>query len=428
MSLPAAANEILSFLTQVFDKTTTTEYGDPTSIVLQHIDGTGQEREIFHVKTSHAKWGQPDQMTEFLVRYAQRHAKGLVGAQQFKMEVTYAGSQTPQLVLPFGLTGVLNFGAITGSSTLSTEPPTHSGQMSQGMRHAEIVFGNIQSTFQVLGRLVQQLMEERKDLQADNREIWAALKNVLSEWQKERFDRRMAELNAARVAEFQKQIMAMAPALINMMMGKDVFPSAVAEDSLLDGLAAGATPEQFNMFTQYVRTSIKGGTHLAGVLQDRYTKYHDRKTREAAEEKRLMNETPGRVDLAEVDATGQAYRALRGDALPPEPVKQALPAKVFEAIDESPRGPVHSNGAFGHGTNGANGTNGSGEVIQADQAPESIDATKMPADDAKNLDTELWEDFFKVAGGNFDMLLQLADAQDPEFAARMRARFNTRKP
>jgi hypothetical protein len=188
------------------------------------------------------------------------------------------------------------------------------------------------------------------------------------------------------MAEFQKQVMILAPAIINMMAGKEVFPLSAADTATLDTVAAWATSEDLRMITAGLATK-PGGAEIAAVLTDRFHQYHERKAAEAATERRLLNELPNRTfDEAERDAAGEAIRVLKGH---PDAGSRSLPPGE---------------------TKGHSGTN-----ILASTA-----ATRSPsASDDGALIADL---FGGLPAAQIEMLIGVLGADKPDLAARLKTR------
>lgn len=354
--------EIHGWLEEVFG--TQEEAGGVSIISLTHIDGYGRELEIYSVKSGGTKWGDVPALTEVLYRFADRHSRNLPGAQSFKLQAMFGPENRPLRFLPIQMTGALHFGALPGGG-MATEPPTATGQLQQAMRlteqQAQLAHAQVQHATQTQHQIIEGLRAENLAYKRENAELWIAAKDLIVDMLKMRHDTRMGELAAARAAEFQRQVMALAPALVNMMAGKDIFPSAVAEKSLLDGLAAGTSPEQMRTFAAIVASQVQNGDKLSAVLMEHYNKYHEKVARQAAEEKRLLNNTPGVYDTGERDAAGEAIKILRGGSH--QEVEKQLPpagATVMKAlenvIDETPKG----NGAANEAPTATEKVNGAG--------------------------------------------------------------------
>lgn len=324
-------DEIKNFLAEQFD--TVEEAGELACVVMYHHAGQG-EVELHSMKTGHTKWKNPEQMAYTFDAIAVRHARGISGGggQQFELRVTRGTEGRPTAVLPFLRVGAPNLGMGSGNS-LATEPPTPTGLTQQAQRWGEQI---TQQTFAQIAHLQtsQQKALDARDTKIEamekiNGELWIACKGLLLELDKRRHAEKLAELSAARMAEFQKQVMMLAPALLNMMAGREVFPLNAADTSTLDTIAAMASGEDLRMLTS-VLSQKEGGAAIAATLTDRFDQYHKRKAAEAATEKRLLNELPDRsYEEAERDAAGEAIHALRssgrnGHSAPAQPAPKVL--------------------------------------------------------------------------------------------------------
>ncbi len=379
--------EIKNFLEEQF--AIVEEDGAVTLVTLVHHAHTGAV-DLHNMKVGHGKWTKADEMAHTFDGLAVRHARGIVGggAQQYELSVCRGTNSRPTAVLPFVRVGSAN---ITGpGGSLATEPPTPMGQVQQGMRMGEQVvqgmIGQINPTFRVQGELIDRLMRRLAEVDQENRELWIACKDLLLDLHKTRHAEKLQELNAARLAEFQKQAMTLAPALLNMMAGREVFPLSTADTAILDTIAGWASPEDIRMITG-VLANKDGGPAIASALTERFDLYHKRKIAEAATEKRLIDGLPARTyEEAERDAAGEAMQALRGPR-----------SEVLKALGE------------GRKSNGANGGNGHADAERPTRAE----------------DEKLWDDFFNLAGVQTDVLLNMMEEKDPDLTRRLRARLET---
>jgi hypothetical protein len=376
-------DEIKTFLQEQFD--VVEETGGVSIVSLMHHAHTGPV-ELLSTKAGHSKWGNAESMAQLFDAYAIRHAKGVVGggAQQYELTICRGGENRASSVLPFIRVGALN---VTGpSGSIATEPPTELGLRQQAQRWGEQIVALTHQSLAGLMHSQQSAIDARdrrlNEVENNNRELFLGLKQTLLEIDRMRHDTRMQELSAMRAAEFQKQLMALAPALINMMVGKDVLPTMLAEESLFDAISAGASPDQMRVLTSFVTANVQNGAYLAGVINDRYSKYHEKQERVRLEEQRLMKALPGRsYDEGERDAAGDALRLLRGDS-PPAPVAPKLPAMST--------------------------ANGNG----------------MPSVPPASKDTELIERLFaKVPEGMIGTLAATLAGEDPELAQAIQTRY-----
>ncbi len=77
------------------------------------------------------------------------------------------------------------------------------------------------------------------------------------------------ERDARRTAEFQKAAMKLAPALINSMAGKEIFPLAAVDSELIDAIAELATGDDIVMLANLLHSQLHG-ERLAAYLIERF--------------------------------------------------------------------------------------------------------------------------------------------------------------
>lgn len=385
--------QIQEFLQEQFSAVE--ESGEVAIVGLVHIAHSGPA-ELHAMKKGHGKWGNAEEMAATFDSIATRHARGIVGGglQQFEIRIVRGAGGIPTTVLPFMRTAPMGHGIGTQGS-LATEPPTELGLRQQAQRWGEqitqMTFSQIEKVFQALNKIIEGLQSRVAESETTNRELWLACKTLLLELDKKRHSEKLAELSAARMAEFQKQAMTLAPALINMMAGKEVFPLSAADSATLDTIAAFATPDDVRMLTAGLAAK-PGGAEIAAVLAERFENYHKRKASEAQAEKKMLAEVAGgperSYEEADRDAAGVAIHALKGQAPPMELELPKLNAKA------------------------------TAEVLQA------TDVSIPSSEEGPPEDTRLLDELFEsVQPGQIGMLVSVLGAENPKLAERLKARW-----
>ena len=400
--------EIRQFLEEQFG--VVEEQGAVATVGMVHHAHSGPV-ELHAMAAGHGKWNNAEAMAFTFDSIATRHARGVSsgGAQQYEIHVTRGGDKRQTAVLPFVRVGSANLVGPNGS--LATEPPTQVGQTSQAMRlleqFAQGSFAQNKDNIETLKFLLKELIMRLKDTEENNRDLWVNLKGVLIELQKQTHEQKLKEITAQRMAEFQRQVIKLAPSLLNMMAGREVFPLSTADTQLIETIAEVATPSDLQMLQAGVMGK-PGGEKIAGLLADRFAQARKRAAEDKANEDRLM---AGRQavswDEAERDAAGMAMRALKGQSLDMLPEGTAARAAA-EALNPVVR-PLecvtpshHSNGDHAQG-----GTNG--HATPSAQPVEMLDG------------------LFAALGGQSEMMLGMLAERDPDLAARMRAYQETLK-
>ncbi len=313
------------------------EGGEVTTIGMVHHAHTGPV-ELHSMAKGHGKWNNPEAMSFTFDMIATRHAKGVSsgGAQQYEIVVGRGGDRKQTSVLPFVRVGSANLTGPNGS--VATEPPTQTGMNSQAMRlleqFAQGSFLQNKDNVETLKFLLKELLLRLRELEENNRELWTSLKLVLMELQKQTHEQRLKEITAARMADFQKQIIKLAPSLLNMMAGREVFPLSTADTEFIEMVAAAATPSDIRMLQAAVMGK-PGGEQIAVILADRFEQARKKTAEDEANEKRLMAGLGTKTyEEAERDAAGLAMRALKGQKL--EELPEGIAARVAAAEEAEP--------------------------------------------------------------------------------------------
>lgn len=387
----------------VEQQTCVEQSGGLSALVLCHFNGSGAEQQIYGItsKSPQEVWSDAERLASVIDAAATRHAKGMPGSQQYELRAVFGDSVQPSRFMPFQKMG--NVMGV-GPQGLGTEPPTDIGQRMQSMRHAE------QTTQMMLGygskvMSSQQSALEARDqmilkLQTQNGELMVALQTCVTKMMQDQHSMRMAELENARKAEFQKQLMHLAPALLNTIAGKEIFPQSTEDTSIITFIAENISDDEVRLLTSGLANK-PGGDKVAAVLVDRFQRHKRKLQEERAADRRLLNETPlQRVlyDDAEADAMGNAMRILGGKT---SPTANGTPAKILQAVTEAKALPVGER------------KDPPPPVVEPPQAPQGVSP-----------DEQLWDDLFKVTPeGQAEMLFGVLAGQHPEIAARLRERY-----
>jgi len=287
-----------------------------------------------------AAWGDVDKMADVFDAVATRHARGIVGggAQQFTLVVVRSGGK-PCAVFPFIRVGAqaiqgMGVGGVSGGGSLATEPPNAMGAMAMAMRlletHAQGNFGLTTALATTMRTLVDSLTARLDSTEKRSDERWLALQNLLLEWQKQSMNSQMRAL----AVEAARKLLPLVPAGLATLTGAEL-PQNVVEDSLVDTLVENYPPERLQEMLGSMAAASPDSGPFVGVLADHLVRAQRRKAARDAETKRLLNDpTLPTVAVAEADAAGAAYNALRGQQDRPAPAAKRL----MEAAQKAPSG------------------------------------------------------------------------------------------
>lgn len=257
--------------------------GACTMLALVHMVGP-TEREI-HTKKI-APGVDVQDLANLFRGKAEAYAQDLPGAQTFNILAFYAGSNEPQARWPFLITGETQF------SGLATEGPSPSGQLQQNMRHQEMVLGlafrQTQVVFDTMMRIQagsdareQRYQEREERLMAENFDAHQIVREVIERQMTSDHDRHMTRMNFERTTGERKKFLTFLPALVNTVLGREIFPQSTADTALFESLADNLTPDQIEKLACILPPELQG------PLAVRISAHLDKKAKAEAEAARV---------------------------------------------------------------------------------------------------------------------------------------------
>lgn len=210
-----------------------TKGAECTAIALVHMRGA-TEKELHSVTLIGRQWDFRELAVMFKNR-AESYSEDLMGSQLFQLLGFYGGSKEPQAHKPFRIHG----GAGDGEG-LGTEEPTKAGILSQTMRHheamARIYTHQAGQMFEANNRTIELLSARNVSLMQENKAHNDLIMQLVLAQADKRHEHRMKELDHQRSTEERKTLMRAAPALLNSITGKEIFPQSSADTALVDML------------------------------------------------------------------------------------------------------------------------------------------------------------------------------------------------
>lgn len=211
-----------------------------TGFSLLHMRG-GQEVELKTIKIGSRQW-EPKDLAELFESTAETFAGGVPGTQQFQVVAFYDDNERPQSFYPFRKTCDPEHDGIT------TEPPTPTGQLSQFMRHLEakerMTSQYTVSIFSILERTVKSQADRIAMLEKEQFDAVDLAKEMILKSAAQSHDREMELLKAKQSAGDREKVLALLPAVVNRVTGKEIFPQATADTALFENLAGSLTEKQ----------------------------------------------------------------------------------------------------------------------------------------------------------------------------------------
>ncbi len=225
--------------------------GKCTAMTLVHMQGQA-EKELHTVRLGGKPW-DPKDLAGLFRGKAEAYAAELMGTQTFNILAFYADRGEPQARKPFVLQGETDHHGMT-------EPPTKEGQTMQGMRHMEAV---IQLAFRQTAMLFEQsqhtvtaLVQQNGTLMRENRESFEMMKELMIRQIQTDDERAMKRLEYERKSSERSKWLGMAPALVNTLTGRDIFPQSNADTALIDAVVDSIDEEGISKLSTIIKPEV----------------------------------------------------------------------------------------------------------------------------------------------------------------------------
>jgi hypothetical protein len=248
-----------------------------TNLTLFHMRGTLP----IELHTWTAKQGveaDAKKLADLFLDKAQTYAQDLDGTQTFNLCAFY-GKSVPEAQMPFKVT----VEADMNSSGLSTEEPTERGRTQQSMRWAENLQAQVYRRQQVMDdhaiRMIEQQSRMIDSLQADRFSAADMIVQMMMREADNRHKLEMERLAFERSSQERKALIGLAPALVNSLTGKDVFPQSSADSALIDSIAENLTEEHVQKLMELDLPAALSGPLMTRVLEARQKKAREEERR-----------------------------------------------------------------------------------------------------------------------------------------------------
>jgi hypothetical protein len=234
-----------------------------------HVQG-GAEKEIHTVRFLTDKQWTAGELEALFDGKAKSFAQDLSGSQLFMLKAFYGGSSVDQASHPFRIQGD-NF--YEGGS--GTDTPDQKGLTQQSMRHTEamtaMAYRAIQENNQMLMAQAKFLAEQNIALRQSELDAVSIVKGLVLKDVGDTHTLRMKELEYQRSTEERKKWIAWGPALVNTLLGKEIFPQSSADTALVEAVADSLTHEHIAKLADLLPP------HLMGPLAARIDQYLEKK-------------------------------------------------------------------------------------------------------------------------------------------------------
>jgi hypothetical protein len=260
-----------------------------TAIVLVHMVGM-QQKEVHPVKFGDQP---PDAkaLGAMFMRKAQNFVQDIKGVQTFNLIAFYGGTE-PEASHPF----IINSLGEDHNGQLATEGPTTQGALQMGMRHAEMIIQQAYRKQEVQDNTMMQLIgilsKENTMLRRENLDALTIVKQVIIDKANDAHKHKMEQLEFQRKSEERAKWLKFAPALINTLLGKEVFPQNVEDTAIIETVADNLTEEQA------MKLSTMLPPEILGPMMGRIVRHLEAKKAREATMKQLTESVP--VDTNEL--------------------------------------------------------------------------------------------------------------------------------
>lgn len=271
-----------------------TKDGPCTSIAMVHIVAGQREQEIFTQKIGTTAW-DPKVLADIFRTKAENHAAELPGAQTFNLMAFYANRGECQARKPFMITGG---NQSVDAAQLLTEAPTPQGLVQQVMRHGEayasIALKHTAVMVEQSASMVHRLATMNEKLMQQQNEQFDMIRQLLVQRDQRENDRSMDRMKFERSTKERAQLMKVAPALLNTLTGREVFPQSTADTALIEAMAEkiGDLPEE-----DLSTIASKLPAELWGPLAKRFTQVLQERNREAIVRREAGNGADPELDF-----------------------------------------------------------------------------------------------------------------------------------
>ena len=264
-----------------------------SAIALVHRQGV-RELELHTTKLGDRVW-DPRALAKMLQSKAENYAAELPGVQTFNLLAFYGGDAQWEAIKPFNVNGAEEYPG------MATELPTKDGFLQQAMRHTEAMtqmcLRQMAAMTGQISTMFEQVTRENMSLRKENQEAVLIVRDAIMKMSESREESEMKRLQFARASDERRQWLAFGPALINSLLGREVFPQNNADTALLEAITNSLTEDDMQKLA--MSGIIK--PHLLGPLTQRMSKILESK-RLAAE---AATDAISQVD-PELDASGMA--------------------------------------------------------------------------------------------------------------------------
>lgn len=259
--------------------------GAISKIVLLHMNGTANGKELHAAKFGDKSWKAED-LADMFRSIADDYAHELPGTQSFQLVAFYGEVNHPQRFKPFRIKGDADHVG------LGSEEPTNQGAMAQGMRYLDSFSRQVLERQRQLDDASAMMMQRQAQmidtlsghihrLQEDQVAAFNAVQQMVAEKLTAENDRTQQFLAFQRATQERQALLQLAPALVNTLTGREVFPQSTEDTALIQTLVDNLQPEHMPALMKLAETLP---ATVQAPLMDRLNRaFEAREKKEAAQ-------------------------------------------------------------------------------------------------------------------------------------------------
>ena len=238
--------------------------GPCTAFVLEHMVGTSSQP-VFSKRLG-SQPEEPRALARLIRDRAETHCQDMPGVQTFRLLAFYDNRPEHGAMLPFTVAGKQDYDG------LMTEAPDAKGIVAQCMRHNEgvlqIALRNGQALQESTIDMLRVVSNQNTKLVEENHSLLMGLRDMLIGQQNIEHEHKMAEMAYQRSTAERRKWLSYGPALVNTIVGREVFPQSTADTALVETFADNLDEEQIQKLAEIVPPELWGplssrlGNHL----------------------------------------------------------------------------------------------------------------------------------------------------------------------
>lgn len=275
-------------------------YGRITAIMLSFDNGYSP-KEIDNVVFGAKQWSPEDLETRFLGK-CENYCGNTEGQHQFILQAFYATDEkndaTPRNQMSFRYdVQQESYGGI------KFDTPTEKGLMTQLMRHTEILTERVMRVTEMAIKASEvtqeRILARNNHLETENRDAWDIIREMGNKLMDKRGEHELEQLRYQRNTMAMSQWMRFGPALLNQILGKEIFPQETADSSLIEAVAESLDEQTIQLLASRLKPE------LWGVLANRFSQVLETRQIQKQRDEKLLVSTKD----PEANAAGDIVKA-----------------------------------------------------------------------------------------------------------------------